>query len=71
MQFTYLKRSDRHLTWINLAFLFAVTILPFSTRLLASFITHRSALLVYWGNIFLLGLFLYACWIYSNRAHGC
>jgi uncharacterized membrane protein len=67
-QFTYLKRSDRHLTWINLAFLFAVTILPFSTRLLASFITHRSALLVYWANIFLLGLFLYACWIYSNRA---
>jgi uncharacterized membrane protein len=67
-QFTYLKRSDRHLTWINLAFLFAVTILPFSTRLLASFITHRSALLLYWANICLLGLFLYACWIYSKRA---
>jgi TMEM175 potassium channel family protein len=67
-QFAYLKRSDRHLTWINLAFLFAVTILPFSTRLLASFITHRSALIVYWANICLLGLFLYACWIYSNRA---
>jgi uncharacterized membrane protein len=67
-QFTYLKRSDRHLTWINLAFLFAVTILPFSTRLLASFIAHRTALIVYWANVCLLGLFLYACWIYSKRA---
>ena len=23
---------------------------------------------MYWGNICLLGLFLYACWIYSDRA---
>jgi uncharacterized membrane protein len=56
------------LNGINLAFLFAVTILPFSTRLLASFIAHRTALIVYWANVCLLGLFLYACWIYSKRA---
>jgi uncharacterized membrane protein len=67
-QFTYLEQSDRHLTWINLSFLFAVTLLPFSTRLLASFIAHRTALLVYWGNIFLLGALVYACWGYAKRA---
>jgi uncharacterized membrane protein len=69
VQFKLLKRSDRHLTWINLAFLFAVTILPFSTRLLASFINERTALLVYWSNLFLLGFLLYACWGYMRRAH--
>jgi len=67
VQLTYLKDSDRHLTWINLAFLFAVTILPFSTRLLATFTTYRIALLVYWGTIALLGALLYGCWGYAGR----
>jgi uncharacterized membrane protein len=61
-QLTHLERSDRHLTWMYLGFLFAVTLLPFSTRLLASFVTYRTALLVYWGNILLLGVLVYCCW---------
>src|SRR5208283_1852351 len=36
-QLNHLARSDRHLTWIHLAFLFSVTLTPFSTRLLADF----------------------------------
>jgi uncharacterized membrane protein len=61
-QLSNLSRSDRHLTWIHLAFLFLVTILPFSTRLLAEFITFRTALVVYWLNLVLLGGLLFACW---------
>ncbi|HXC98273.1 MAG TPA: TMEM175 family protein [Verrucomicrobiae bacterium] len=61
-QLNHLERSDRHLTWMHLGFLFAVTLLPFSTRLLASFVTYRTALLVYWGNILLLGVLVYFCW---------
>ena len=34
-QLNYLARSNRSLTWIHIGFLFAVTITPFSTRLLA------------------------------------
>jgi len=67
-QLNHLERSDRHLTWIHLAFLFAVTILPFSTRLLAEFITYRAALLTYWSNILLLGIGLYASWGRATRA---
>jgi uncharacterized membrane protein len=63
-----LERSDRTLTWINLAFLFFVTIMPFSTRLLAEFITFRAALVAYWFNIFLLGATLYGAWGYVTRA---
>jgi hypothetical protein len=36
-QLNHLERSDRHLTWIHMAFLFAVSLMPFSTRLLAEF----------------------------------
>ncbi len=61
-QLNNLTRSDRHLTWLHLAFLFPVTILPFSTRLLAEFITYRTALLAYWFNILVLGALLYFCW---------
>jgi uncharacterized membrane protein len=67
-QLNYLERSDRHLTWIHLGFLFAVTILPFSTELLTTFIKFRTALITYWLNISLLGALLYACWARATRA---
>src|SRR5260370_18446203 len=61
-QLNHLERSDRDLTWVHLAFLFAVTLLPFSTRLLREFISYRGALLVYWSNILLFGVLVYLSW---------
>jgi uncharacterized membrane protein len=66
-QLNHIERSERHLTWMHLAFLFLVTLMPFSTRLLTQFITFRTALIAYWANIFLLGAMLYASW---RRATG-
>jgi uncharacterized membrane protein len=60
--------GNRHLTWIHLAFLFAVTLVPFSTALLAEHIHLRLALLLYWGNLVLLGMLLYAAWKYACRS---
>ena len=51
-----LGRSDRTLTWINLGFLFVVSMLPFSTALLAHYVHLRLAVGVYWLNILLLGI---------------
>ena len=48
-------RCDRTLTWINLGFLFVVSLLPFSTVLLAHYVHLRLAVGVYWLNILLLG----------------
>ena len=67
-QLNSFSRSDRHLSWIHIAFLFAVSIMPFSTRLLAEFITYRSVLIAYWANILLLGLVLFGSWRYARRA---
>ncbi len=61
-QLNHLARSDRDLTWIHIAFLFAVTITPFSTMLLAEYPHYRVALLAYWFNILLLGVVLYGSW---------
>ncbi len=63
-----LERSNRDLTWLHFVFLAIVTVLPFSTRLLADFFTFRTAFIVYWANILLLGASLYATWAYAERA---
>jgi uncharacterized membrane protein len=64
-----LARSNRNYVWIHLLFLFAVTMVPFSTLLLARFYWLRFALIEYWLNIVLLGLTLLAGLEYGLRAH--
>ncbi len=67
-QLSKLKRSERSLTWIHLAFLLTVTMVPFSTKLLAAFITYRTSVLIYWLNIVGLGATLYWSWGYTFKA---
>lgn len=68
-QLSKLKRSERTLTWIHLVFLLMVTMVPFSTKLLAAFITYRTALVIYWLNIVGLGAGLYWSWSYARKAN--
>lgn len=67
-QLNHMAEGTRDLTWIHLGFLFTITFLPLSTRLLASFITYRTALGIYWLNLFLAGVMLYWSWKYAQRA---
>ncbi len=66
-QLSQLERSNRDLAWLHFLFLAFVTVLPFSTRLLADFLTYRTAFILYWANILLLGSALYAAWDYAER----
>jgi len=63
-----LERSNRDLTWLHFVFLAVVTVVPFTTRLLADFFTYRTAFVIYWANILLLGASLYATWAYAEWA---
>jgi uncharacterized membrane protein len=65
VQYTYINKSDRNLTWISLFFLMFVSLVPFSTALLSEYITFRTAITVYWVNILLLGLLLLLHWQYA------
>jgi hypothetical protein len=47
---------------LHLELLFAVTLMPMSTRFLIEFAQLRSALLAYWANIVMLGGILYPSW---------
>ncbi|HZS90865.1 MAG TPA: TMEM175 family protein [Chloroflexota bacterium] len=66
-QLNNFARSDRDLTWIHLGFLLTVSLMPFSTGLLARFIDYRLALVVYWLNILLLGAVLFASLRYASH----
>jgi uncharacterized membrane protein len=61
-QLNHLSASNVRLSWIHIGFLFFVTVIPFSTALLAEFIAYRIALIAYWLNILCLGAALYLSW---------
>jgi uncharacterized membrane protein len=67
-QLNRFARTDRQLTWIHIGFLFSVSIMPFSTKLLSEFIVFRTALLCYWLNILVFGALLYLSWFHAKRA---
>ncbi len=67
-QLSSFTRSTRALTWIHLTFLLAVTLMPFSTGLLAQDTTYRLSMAVYWLNLFALGAVLFASFQYADRA---
>jgi uncharacterized membrane protein len=67
-QLNHMERADRDLSWIYIGFLAFVSLMPFTTSLLAEQIELRLALLIYWLNIFLLGAILYLAWIHARRS---
>jgi uncharacterized membrane protein len=67
-QHNHMAHGDRNLAWLHLAFLFGVTLMPFSTTLMAEFIDYRLAVVVYWLNILLLGALLLWSWRYARSA---
>lgn len=66
-QFSYIEKSDRRFNWIVLFFLLSVSLLPFTTAFLSEFIQYRFSILLYWFNIFLMGVLIFTCWEYAYR----
>jgi uncharacterized membrane protein len=65
-QFQVIRRTDHGLNWLNLTFLAVVSLLPFSTRLIANYHAEPLALAVYGVNLSLIGLALLAVWRHAT-----
>lgn len=63
-----IAKSDRRLATLNLCFLAFIALLPFSTDLLADFLEFRTAVLVYWLNLLMLGVTLFSSWRYAEQS---
>jgi uncharacterized membrane protein len=68
-QFNYVKHLNRTLIWINIMFLMATCILPFSTSLLAQYREQEISILLYGGNSIIIASLLYIQWWYVTTSH--
>jgi uncharacterized membrane protein len=67
--FHYVRRTDRVLLWINIAFLISVGLLPFTTAVLGRNLTDQAAVILYGVNLMLCGLLLRTIWWYATSGH--
>ena len=67
-QLNHIDHGTRDLTWIHLGFLFSITLMPLSTRLLGDFVHYRMAIAIYWLNILVPGAMLYWSWAHATHA---
>ena len=60
--FRFIRRSSHELVWLTILFLAFISLLPFSTGLLARFHDDVTALVFYGGNLELIGFSLLWIW---------
>ena len=65
-QFSFIRRVDRPLLWINILFLLWVALVPFSTALLSEYSKTRVAIAIYGLNLIAVGLTLALQWWYAT-----
>jgi uncharacterized membrane protein len=71
--FTHIKKSDNVLLVLNLALMFGVCVIPFTTALLAAHLGHpgaRVAVVVYDSAYFVIAIFFNWLWRYAARRDG-
>jgi uncharacterized membrane protein len=68
-QFQYIKHSNRALIWINIMFLMATCLVPFSTSLLGEYREQEISILVFGGNSIVIASLLYVQWRYATTSH--
>jgi uncharacterized membrane protein len=65
-QFSFIKRADTMLIWINILFLMFTALLPFSTSLLGEYMGQQLPVLLYGGNFLACMLMCYIKWTYAT-----
>lgn len=66
-QIEALARSNRDQTWLHLAFLALISLVPFTTAILGEFWEVHLGMIVYWINIALLGVVMGLLWSHAER----
>lgn len=63
--FVHIKKIDEKLLWFNIAWLFFIVLLPFSTSLVSAYFFDTPAIFVYSLNTFLIAIFQNNIWDYA------
>jgi uncharacterized membrane protein len=63
----FFRHMQVALVWLNLLFLMAISVLPFSCALLGHLMRNSAALEIYFGNLFLAALLLLLQWVFARK----
>jgi uncharacterized membrane protein len=66
MMYHAIRRADRTLLWLNIAFFMCVSLLPFSTSVLNAFTHALIAPFLFGVNLALVGWLLFLQWVYVS-----
>lgn len=65
----HIHRVDRSLLWLNIVFMFFVSLIPFSASFIAQCPNFPETALLYGLNLMAAGLMLFSIWRYSVQNH--
>lgn len=63
--FSYIKKIDEKMIWFNIAWLFFIVTLPFSTSVVSSYFSNSPAMFLYSLNTFIVTIFQNIIWDYA------
>jgi uncharacterized membrane protein len=69
VMFHHIKRSDRVLLWLNIAFLMCIAFIPFPTGLISRYGAVQTAVVGYALTLTVTGVLLEILWWYATRGH--
>ncbi len=67
--YTSIRFTDRLFLWLNLLFLLALSVIPFTTALLGQYWTVRYVPVLYGVHLAIIGFLAYAQWSYATTHH--
>lgn len=68
--FTYIKKMDAKMMYVNICWLFFIVILPFSTSVLSKHFGDTPAVFLYSANVFILSVLQNFIWDYPAKMGG-
>jgi uncharacterized membrane protein len=68
VMFHFFRSGSRTLNWLNLLFLFGLTLLPFTTKLIGTYRNEPLAIVIYGAVHIFCGCSLALIWWYANRS---
>lgn len=69
LHFYTIKKADRGLLWINILFLMALGLVPFSTALIGEYVHERLPVILFGANMIAISLILQWHWSYATANH--
>lgn len=67
--FTYIKRHDHVLLWLNTTFMLCVALIPFPTGLISQYPEQQIAVVIYASTLVVIGIMLDLLWWYASTHH--